>query len=400
MEIFGAVAPRFEPVRQVFTQGAGDLGEGGGAFCVYLHGEKVIDLWAGAASPGVPWGEQTATMLMSSTKALSTLCLQILHERGQVDLEAPVARYWPEFAAAGKARITVRQVLSHTSGVATVDGHQTLLSLDDGTGWDATGSLEAALAGTAPSWEPGTRHGYHALTFGWLVGALVRRISGRSLGAFLEQEVRRPLGLDHLCLGTPPALHPRLAVLHSLASLQLPERARAAMEALLAAARDEHTVTGRAFVARGGRGILDTVHVLGQDARFRAAEQGAANATGTARSVARLYALLAGGGALDGLRLVSPASIERFSREQVNGPDAVLGVPSQFALGYMRNWGYPGLPRRFGPSDDAFGHAGAGGQIGFCDPVRGLGVGFVRSHLTLVGTYASALADALYACLG
>ena len=182
-----------------------DLGGGGGAFCAYVDGECVVDVWAGAAAPGRAWERDTRAVVMSSTKGLTALCAHLLEDRGELDLDAPVTRYWPEFGCLGKEPTTVRQLLSHQSGAIGLPGSDDLLSWD-GRGWSDTVAIAAGVARGAPAWEPGTRHGYHGVTFGWLVGELVRRISGTSLGTFFEAEVARPLGVaGSVSIGTPPA---------------------------------------------------------------------------------------------------------------------------------------------------------------------------------------------------
>ncbi len=176
------VAAGFEPAREAFGQGATDLGDGGGAFCAYVEGVPVVDLWGGTARPGQPWESDTRAVLMSLTKGLAALCVQILVDRGQVDVDAPVSAYWPEFAASGKEKVLVRHVLTHTAGVLSFPGEPELLGLD-GTGWDDYDAIADGLAAATPSWEPGTRFGYHALTFGWLLGEIIRRVSGRRVGS-------------------------------------------------------------------------------------------------------------------------------------------------------------------------------------------------------------------------
>ena len=181
-----------------------DLGDGGGAFCAFVDGECVVDVWTGVAGPdGRAWEEDTRAVIMSSTKGMTTLCAHILEDRGELDLDAPVARYWPEFGQAGKSATTVRQLLSHQSGAIGVPGADELLSWD-GRGWKDTEAIAAAIASGEPAWEPGTRHGYHGVTFGWLVGELVRRISGQSLGTFFEAEVAGPLGRGRAPSAPPP----------------------------------------------------------------------------------------------------------------------------------------------------------------------------------------------------
>ena len=215
MNVGGFTAPGFERVAEVMGDGptvvvgdgerrrerAVDFGDGGGAFSAYVDGECVVDLWTGWAGDLWLWEESTRGVIMSSTKGLTALCAHVLEDRGELDLDAPVVRYWPEFGQAGKESTTVRQLLSHQSGAIGLPGSDALLGWD-GSGWDDTEAIAAGVAASEPAWEPGTRHGYHGVTFGWLVGELVRRITGCSLGRFFANEVAGPLGAT-CAIGTP-----------------------------------------------------------------------------------------------------------------------------------------------------------------------------------------------------
>ena len=392
MNVLGEVAPGFEHVREAFERGAADLGRGGGAFCAYVDGKFAVDLFAGEAAPGTPWRRDTRAVLMSATKGVAALCMLLLVDRGELDPERTVSHYWPEYRTSGKGAITVAQLLDHSAGVVSVPRHHDLLFWD-GRGWGDTEELSRRLARAEPDWAPGSRHGYHALTCGWLWGELVRRITGQSLGSFFRKEIALPLGLE-LEIGTPRETPAARVIGFDLSAL--PPTVRALVEPLFANARDAATVSGRAFVARDGESVLDVLAELSNNPEFRAAEVPASNGTATARGVARMYSALALGGALDGRRLCSPASIERFARERRTEPDVVLGLPVSRGLGFWLNR-LPGtLGNRMGPHDEAFGHGGAGGQIGFADPVRRVSVGFVRSQLGLVPTFSDSLVAALY----
>ena len=405
-EVKGLVAPGFERVAETLGAGAtlrladregrADLGEGGGAFCAYVGGECVVDVWTGVAGPdGKAWAEDTRAVIMSSTKGMTTLCAHILENRGELGLDAPVVRYWPEFGQAGKSETTVRQLLSHQSGAIGVPGADELLSWD-GSGWADSEAIAAAIASGEPAWEPGTRHGYHGVTFGWLVGELVRRISGQSLGTFFEAEVAGPLGVTgSVSIGTPAAELPSVATV-----MEFPVKpgTKGALRTI-----DPESKSGRAVLAgvhgslfadeRGEPRFADfmnTPDVL-------AAEIGALGATATARALARTYA------ALTDDELVSRASVERFRTEQVCGRDAVMGVPTRWAVGYSLEPPalVPGAPPMHGPDAGTFGHMGAGGQIGFADPWAGVAVGFVRNHLEnqALPLMGACLVDVLYSCL-
>ncbi len=210
-DVDGFVAPGFEQVAELLAQGTvvnvggrertANLGAGGGAFAAFVDGERVVDVWAGFARPQQRWAEDTRAVVMSATKGLTTLCAHLLYDRAQLDLDLPVVAYWPEFGAAGKEGTTVRQMLSHQSGAIGLPEPARILSWD-GAGWDDTGAIAAALASAPSAWVSGSKHGYHGVTFGWLIGELVRRVSGKSLGTFFREEVARPLGLES-DIGTP-----------------------------------------------------------------------------------------------------------------------------------------------------------------------------------------------------
>ncbi len=329
----GFTSSGFERVAEVMAQGARatvrdrerttDLGSGGGAFAAYVDGECVADLWAGWSAPGVAWTEHTRAVIMSATKGLSALCAHILYDRGELDVDAPVVRYWPEFGAAGKERTLVRQLLSHQSGAIGVPDADRLLSWN-GDGWADTAGIAAAVAAAPPAWEPGTAHGYHGVTFGWLVGELARRISGASLGTFLRTEVTERLGAE--CdLGTPASM------LASVAPVI--EWARPATRPPL----DPGSLSGRSVLAGPAGDLFADEHGAPRFAAFMntpavlGAEIGSINATATARGLARIYAAVA-----CGEELVSRPSVARFAAEEVCGRDAVMRVPTRWAMGYTR----------------------------------------------------------------
>jgi CubicO group peptidase (beta-lactamase class C family) len=391
----GRVSPGFERVRAVFEEKAAHVGDGGAAFSAYVDGRPAVDLWTGRASPERPWEEATVAPLFSSTKGLAATCLLVLADRGQLDPDAPVARYWPEFAQGGKDRVLVRQLLSHTAGLTEIPDYEDLVFLD-GTGLTEIAEIRRRLAAAKPAWEPGTRNGYHGITIGYLMGALVERISGRELGAFFAEEIGGPLGVEAWITGDDAVLARRAYEIELAAP---PPHLAAHFDAILADARDGTTLPGRAFAARDGIGLLDRLAVIGNDPRFLAKGLGFGDGVGTARGMARLYAALGRGGELDGVRLASPRTIDAFATLQSRGPDAVLKVESGWGIGYQVNLPNPLGERPFGPSERAFGHGGAGGQLGFCDPERGLGFGFVRSHLAHLDPLAANLIAATYESL-
>ncbi|MCU1587125.1 MAG: beta-lactamase [Frankiales bacterium] len=403
------VEPGYEPVRDLFPQERGSLGIGGGAYCAYVAGRPVVDLWSGEAHPGTPWERSTTTILMSATKGFAAMCVQLLADRGLLDIDAPVAAYWPEFAQNGKEHVLVRHVLLHTAGLFGYDGQNDVTRLD-GTGWDSYEAISAGLAAAPLEWEPGSRHGYHALSVGWLLAELVLRVSGRTLGSFFAEEIAGPLGLE-AWIGTPASELGRVAHVHPTRHDHLPAFVRRTNDALEAAARDPHTLLGRAFLGDGTRSALDELELIFNSPAVLTAEFPAGGATATARALARCWAMVAGGGQLDGVRILSPESVAAWGTVVQNEPDVTLAgvdVPRLAAgltkaktprtFGFLGNGSLPGLPARFGPHPDAFGAEGLGGQYGYCDPVSGIAVGFVRNDLAMIEVLQPQLTAAVYEC--
>jgi len=409
LAIGGQVAAGYERVQEAFAAGAHDLGDGGGAFAVYVGEDKVVDLWGGAARADEPWREDTTAVLMSTTKGLTALCAQVLHDRGLLDVEAPVSAYWPEFAQNGKEKATVRQVLDHTVGVLGPDDPAALLDWQGG-GWDDYDAIAAALAAAPAAWEPGTRIGYHAISCGWLTGELVRRVTGSTIGAFLENEVAGPLGVSAR-IGTPQDQQHRVARVLPESYDGVPQEWVDIDRVIRAGFNEKGSLLATAAVHMHGSSVIDNLGTFMNDPTVLALEIAAANGTAGARDLARVYGMLANGGALGDVRIVSPESVALFSAVSAQGPSAItpaitlpsgVTVPPPFtcyALGYARNVPEPGMPPAFGPNVETFGHAGHGGQVGFADPVRGIGLGFVRSHLALSPLFAATLISTTYECL-
>jgi CubicO group peptidase (beta-lactamase class C family) len=387
IQIAGQVEKRFEHVRETFRDNFVQRGELGAAVAVFVDGQPVVDLWGGVADrrTGRPWDNHTLTMVFSSTKGATALCAHILRARGQLDLDAPVARYWPEFAAAGKERLPVRMLLNHQAGLPAVDQRLQPEALFD---WH---TMTAALAAQAPYWTPGSAHGYHAMTFGWLVGEVVRRISSKSLGTFFRDEVAQPLGLE-FWIGLPAALEPRVSTLRMGPPSTEPSP-------LLAAMFDRTTLTSKAFL--NPRGLMIPGQVNGR--AVHAAEIPAANGICTARALAGMYAPLACGGRLNGVELVDPDTLTSMSTVESDGEDRILLIPTRFASGFAKS--VDNRPRdsaRFGPNPEAFGHVGAGGSFGMADPVARVAIGYVMNQMgagVLLNARGQALIDAVYDCL-
>ncbi len=384
-QIHGHCAKGFEAVRDTLAASFARGEEVGAAVAVDVAGENVVDLWAGNADlEGVrPWQRDTIANVYSTTKGVTAILALRLVEQGRLDLDAAVSRYWPEFAQAGKDRIPVRDLLNHRCGLPAVR-HM----LPDGApyDWDI---MTTALAAETPWWEPGTAHGYHAITYGWLVGEVIRRITGKSVGALLREELAEPLGLD-LAIGLPQADDGRCADLKSPPLVNADGEPNL-MELILS---DPTSVTALAFLNPPSLMLPGTVN----SRAWRGAEIPGANAHGTARSLARLYGTIANGGDCDGVHVLGPETAARAAVEQSCGMDIVLRLRSRFGLGFMLS--QPGS--EFGPNDGAFGHPGAGGSIAFADPKARVGFSYVMNRMgpyILIDPRATALIDSLYRCL-
>ena len=383
-KIQGECDARFSAVRETFAENFARYRDVGAAVAVTIDGRPVIDLWGGITNKETkaPWERNTLVTVYSTTKGMTAICAHRLVEQGLLDLDAPAARYWPEFAQAGKADVPVHMLLSHRVGLPTVAD-----KLPDGAvfEWD---TMTQALARQQPFWEPGTRHGYHGLTYGWLVGEVVRRISGKSLGAFFRDEVAVPLGLD-FHIGLDAAHDGRVATMYS--PITSPETARQMEERQAVVVK---TMSPELAQARGN------ISIQGQhnSEAWRRSEIPAANGHSDARSLARVYGALSGNGSLDGTQALSVDSINKATVEQAIGQDTMLPNKTRFGLGFWLC-----LDGNMGPNERSFGHPGAGGSIGFADPVLGIGFGYVmnqmKAGLTESETTGRRLIEALYSSL-
>ena len=310
----GTCSARFEPLRELFAVKLESGEDLGASLAFNIDGEMVVDLWGGWADEGrtVPWTENTITNVFSTTKSLTSLAALVLVDRGELDLDATVAKYWPEFAANGKAWIKVRHLLSHMSGVS---GWEQPITLEDMYDWEKSTAL---LAAQAPWWEPGTASGYHALNYGHLIGEVIRRITGQRLGEFFATQVAGPLGAD-FHIGLSPSEFPRVA------NVVPPPAAPAPAEPVQL---DPNSV---AFKSMSNPVMTpETTWTEG----WRRADIGAANGHGNARSLVRLQSAVACDGEVDGVRLLSPQTIDRIFEVQSNGIDLVIGIPSKWGVGY------------------------------------------------------------------
>lgn len=390
----GYVEPGFEGVREAFENNFVAHGEVGAATAVYVHGRKVVDLWGGTTEPDsdVPYDESTLQLIFSTTKGITAICANILAQRGELDVDAPVVEYWPEFAAGGKDKVPVRWLLCHKVGLPYVD---TPLDLDQVLAWDP---VVEALAAQTPLWEPGTAHGYHAVTYGWLVGEVIRRITGKSVGQFVAEELTAPLGLD-LWIGLPDDKQALVAPLTNRgpsSDSALPgDRDLASLiteflgaDALLLKALD------------GVDGLLTQEGMFNRP-EVRAAEMPAANGVSNARSLAKLYAAVIGEVEHDG-QVIGPLLTEdqraAALETQTSGPDRVLMFETLFGLGFMRS-------SIFSPygTPQGFGHSGAGGSMAFADPEAGVAFGYVMNRMlaNLAGDpRTTGLVGAIYDAIG
>jgi len=376
----GECDPRFEGVRRAFADNFTQRGERGAAVCVHVGGRRVVDLWGGAATATSRWNGDTLVNAFSIGKGMVALLAARSVGRGELDVDRPVGAVWPEFAAAaaGKQHVTVGQLLTHQAGLPAVRRR-----LPPGAMLDHA-TMATALAAQEPWWEPGTAHGYHTNTYGFLLGEVLRRVTGRTVGRLLRDEVAGPLGAD-VHIGLPADEDHRVAdFLWPFATPPEVEPDEADDERLM--------VHNTYFNPSGlsGAGVVNT-------RAWRAAEIPSTNIHASARGVARVYAALAAGGVLDGVRVVERDALAAATVEQVHGHDRILGRINRFGLGFQLT--QPERP--LGPSPGAYGHFGAGGSLGFCDPEAGVAFGYVMNQMSdrWLSPRNRALIDAVYVAL-
>jgi len=372
--VHGTVAPGFEGVRSAFEENFRQHGDKGASVGVYVDGEQQVDLWGGVAdvATGSPWQQDTVSIIYSATKGATATLAWLLAQRGLLDFDAPVVTYWPEFAGGGKSSMPVRYLFTHQAGLPYLDQQLSLEEILDGA------RIIEVLEQQAPLWTPGTAHGYHAVTFGWLAAALISKITGRRLGSVFADEVARPLGLD-FHIGLPAAEAGRVA---QLVGIPPPDPAAlsaitdpAVLEVILAlqaAMQDPESTFSRALSTNGALPALDAGTF--NDPRVHQAEIPAGNGITNGRSLARMYAATVS--EVDGVRLLTDETVEKARAEQVNGPDRTLLVPMRFGTGFQ-------LPMAGTPllSADSFGHSGLGGALGFADGRYKVGFGYVQNQL-------------------
>ena len=378
--ISGYCEDNFIEARDIFEKSISSGFELGGSIAVEVQGKKVIDLWGGHLdhSQSKSWEENTLVNVFSTTKGIAAICLLQLIEKGLLDIEKPVCEYWPEFSVNGKENIPVKYLFCHKAGLC---GVREPLESGAFSNWDL---ITSELAKQEPLWEPGTAHGYHAITYGHLVGELLRRIDGRTIGQYFKEEIAEPLNLD-FWIGLPDSEFDRVSdiypskpgplqylfpLLTKLPRFVLPGRAKFLLDF-----GDTSKPVGAAF---NNPPISSNRGMEANTKQWRNAEIPAANGHGTARSIAKLYGILANGGSRDGIHVLSPETIEKGRQTQSDGKDLVLGgMRTRFGLGFMLGTENVSM----GPNPNAFGHGGAGGSLGFSDPDNNISLGFVMNQM-------------------
>ena len=383
--IQGYFDPRFESVRELFAEQQQDEQARGAALCVTVGGETVLDLWQGVRDKDnqAVWEQDTLVNVFSCTKPLGAVALLQQVAAGKLELDAPLAVVWPEFAQAGKASVTLRQILSHRSGLSAVSETLPPEALFE---WDA---MSAALAAQQPWWTPGEHHGYAPVTYAWLLGEPLRRLTGRRPGQAIADSICEPLGMDFF-IGVPDQDLERIASVSRLRNQMGDDGARR----LFAAMGQGDSMTAKAF------GNPSSMMTSTNRREWQQADILSANGTGNARSLARFWQLLANDGQLDGVSLLDAELVKQMQQEHSAGDDRTLLCQTRFGLGVMLEHDGPG--GSFGMGKNAFGHPGAGGSLGFCDPDAKVGFGYVTNTMgpyVLMDPRAVSLSQAVYRCL-
>jgi CubicO group peptidase (beta-lactamase class C family) len=362
IKINGVADAAYGAVVDEFARNFAERGDIGAAACMVVDGRVVVDVWAGLADRrmGVGWRRNTLGLVFSCTKGILAVCAHQLVEQGRLALAAPVAAYWPEFADGGKQGVTVGDLLSHRAGLPVLDAE---LTVEDVVGWDA-GAW--AVAAQKPQWQPGTAHEYHPITYGWLVGELIRRVSGLPVGRYFRERIALPLGLD-TWIGLPPNERGRVSHVEPPPPNDRPEYPA------------PHSPRWRAMTLNG----LWPVEMVSKgagvgfnDARLQAADLPAVNAITTARSLARFWSATVT--ETDGVRLLRPETVRRATEPRSEGEPVYGGPPPWHRFGYGFQLDSPARPML---SSRSFGHDGAGGQLGFADPDLRAGFAYVTNRM-------------------
>ena len=375
--VHGSVEAGFEPVQAAFAANFERYGEVGAGCCVYLEGRCVVDLTGGVTTPGgaEPYTPNTLQMVWSSTKGVVAVAAHMLAQEGLLDFDAPVVEYWPEFGAEGKERIPVRWLFSHRSGLAAIEQP---LGLEDVIAWTP---VVDALAAQRPLWEPGTAHGYHTFTYGWLAGEVMRRVSGVSVGQLVAERIAKPLGVE-FWIGLPQEMNARVAPVIAPVAANPPDP-------FVKRASDPSSLTFKSFTSPAIPPSAFNEYL------FRSAEVPAGNGIGNARALARIYAACIG--EVDGVRLLDPETVERATRTEARGEDLVMGFETHYGTGFQ-------LPFPFRPmaGQGSFGHHGSGGSVGFAQKELGFSFGYAMNQMRPVygsDPRTNSLIAALLSCL-
>jgi CubicO group peptidase (beta-lactamase class C family) len=393
----GRYADGFEPLARTFAEQLARGEEVGAGLTVHHRGECVVDVWGGTAdvATGRPWGEDTRIVVFSVTKGIAAMAFLLLADRGKLEWDAPVSTYWPGFARGGKQAVSVRTLLNHRAGLCALDRPFTLAEC---TTAEAAPRILEALEAQAPRWEPGSSQGYHALTYGMYARELFERIAGEEMGPFLERELFAPLGSDAR-LGTPPELDDEFATLvpatmgeRLKGMLGATVRQPASAEArVLRAVLAPRSLTRDAFdnPKLGARGFHEY-----NEPPVRRAQLAWASATSSARGLSRAYLPFAGGGVHGGRTFFREATLSPvYARQSWSERDRILQKPLGWSQGFLKD-------DVFSPTRESFGHAGMGGALGWCDPVKGLAFGYVMNRMDwrVRSPRVLSLCKALYAC--
>ncbi|MCP4751604.1 MAG: beta-lactamase family protein [Proteobacteria bacterium] len=383
IQIHGHCDPAFLRVKEVFEKNFVEEGELGAACTLYVDGSKTVDLWGGYtdAQGSVPWKEDTLVGFYSAGKPLAALCALQLIDAGRLELDAPVCRWWPEFAASGKSRTTVRQLLCHQAGLPAIRKRMPEGAMLD---WEL---MVEALAEQAPWFIPGSEHAYHTNTYGFLVGELVRRISGQGFGRYFADNVAEPLGAE-VFFGLAERDLPRVAELVWHPSGNAPDPI-----ILDAPMSEDRRMMMHAYLNPTGFSSMGVMNTRG----WRMAEIPSSNGHGTARGIAQIYHVLSHGGSYGGHTLVSQDMLDEATCIQSEGYCPVLEREVAFSLGFQRS-----RPERpLGPNLNSYGHYGTGGSLGFADPDARLGFGYVLNDIVprWQNSRNHALVNAIYECV-
>lgn len=391
IRLHGRYDSAFASVVDEFVNNFATRNEVGGSVCLSVDGKQRLDLWGGHVDEArsAPWREDTVSVVFSCTKGATALCAHLLIDRGLLDLQAPVAKYWPTFAHGAKEKTTVTMMLNHSAGLPAFRE-----PIKQGGYYDWDYMIER-LEKEEPFWEPGTRNGYHMISFGWVVGELVRRASGKSLGAFFRDEVAEPLGLDYW-IGLPEAIEPRVSRMIPFR----PDKTAPISDFTAAILADRNSIQALALLNSGGHSS--------ESRAAHAAEIGGGGGISNARGLAGMYRPLANGGIENAKQFIGNDTIVRMSQvSMATQRDATLLIPTRFGLGFMKSM--DNRARSAGNTDSAilgekaFGHVGAGGSIGFADPECHLAFGYSMNRMgagILLNERGQSLVDATYRALG